>query len=61
MKKDKKLYKVELGLLDKECGDIQNWSSKNVIAGDALEAMRKVRLRKNTYVNGVSVIASVDG
>lgn len=58
--KDAKLYKIEVGLLDRKAGDVQNWSSSNVIAKDVPEAIRRVKLRKSEYINGVSVIATVN-
>ena len=59
MTKEKKLYKVGLGLCC-EGRDIQNWSSTNVTAMDVPDAIRKVKLRKHTYIESVTVIATVD-
>ena len=60
MEKDTKLYKVEIGMLDGKAGDVQNWRSINVLATDAVEAIRKPKLKKHEYIVAVDVIALVD-
>lgn len=57
--KEIKLYKVEIGFED-ESGDAQNWRDRKVIAKDAIEAIKKIRLRKDEYVAAVHVIDTVD-
>lgn len=58
--KDMKLYKVEIGCQDRRAGDIQNWMSRNVLADDAANAIRKVKLHGSEYVVACSVIATLD-
>ena len=60
MPKDMKVYRVEIGLVDRKSGDTQNWMSKNVLAKDAPAAIKKVKLCGSEYVVGASVIAIVD-
>lgn len=58
--KDTKLYRVEIGYQDRKSGDMLNWMSRNVIARDAPEAIRKTKLMKREYVVSVSMTAGVD-
>ena len=55
------LYKVGIGLIQKNGDVVSNWSAKNVIADDALQAIKKSRLRKGKqFAEEVTLIASVD-
>jgi len=58
--KDTKLYKVEIGYQDRKSGDVQNWMNRNVIARDAPEAIRKVKLHKREYIVAVNMTSLVD-
>ena len=60
MAKDMKLYKIEIGCVDRKAGDCQNWMSKNVLAKDAASAIKKVKLHGSEYVVGAEVIAVVN-
>lgn len=56
---DKYLYKVGFGIVEK--GEvIYNWASKNVIATDAQEAIKKARLSKKAFPEEVEKLARVD-
>lgn len=60
MKLSKKLYKVTFGLLDNGA-EFKNWSSKNIVARDAIEAVRKAKSgHKNSYVAEVQIIDLID-
>ena len=60
MAKDTKLYKIEIGRVDRKSGDCLNWMSKNVTAKDAPAAIRKIKLFGSEYVVAVEFIAMVD-
>lgn len=56
---EKRLYKVGIGIVEK--GEvINNWSSKNVVATHAQEAINKAKLGKKEFADEVVLIASVD-
>lgn len=56
---DKFLYKVSFGIV--EGGEvISNWSSKNVIAENAMQAITKARLGKKAFAEEVEQIGRVD-
>ena len=58
--KDTKLYRVEIGYQDTKTGDVRNWMSRNVIAKDVPDAIRKVKLHKREYIAAAEVIANVE-
>lgn len=58
--KDTKLYRVEIGYQNAKSGDMQNWMSRNVIARDVPEAIRKVKLSKREYVAAVNMLSTID-
>ena len=60
MAKEKKLYQLQIGLLDDDGSDTLNWSSKTVIARDAGEAIRKARPASKEYVVAATIISTVD-
>lgn len=58
--KTTKLYRVGIALIEEGGEEITNWRNKNIIAKDAPEAIRKARLRKGEYVEGVVNLQTVD-
>jgi hypothetical protein len=57
--KDKKLYQVIIGLLNKS-GDCTNWRKEAIVALDAKQAMEKAVLAKSEYVVEVQMASIVD-
>lgn len=58
--KTMKLYNVEIGCQDRKAGDVQNWMKRNVLAKDAAQAIKKMKLHGREYVVACSVIATLD-
>lgn len=54
MKKDKKVFRVQIGLLTAGM-DFPNNDSRIVIAEDVFSALRKVRLSKNCYYSACEI------
>ncbi len=60
MKPNKKVYRVQIGLIESGM-DHPNHDSRTVLAEDTITAMKKVRLRKDCYISQVEIIvASLD-
>ena len=61
MAKMMKLYKVGTALMEKG-EEVSNWSSHNVLAVDAIHAIKKARkfIRRHEYVESVDIIGHVD-
>lgn len=58
--KDTKLYKLEIGRMDRKAGDVHNWMNRTVIAKDAAGAIKKADLHKSEYVIAVNFLSTVD-
>ena len=53
------MYRVELGILEKGIRS-DNWNSFNVLALDAIEASKKISLKKGEYVASVILLSRSD-
>jgi hypothetical protein len=58
--KTEKAYKVQIGILEDGKHEYINHDSTTVIAKDAAEAIKRVRLRKDTFVTQVELITIID-
>lgn len=60
MNKSFKLYNVQVGYVDDEDEEVSNWRQMSVVAGDAAEAIRRARLKKNEWPESVVMISRID-
>jgi hypothetical protein len=58
--KTEKAYRVKMGILEDGKHEYINHDSTTVLAKDAVDAIKRVRLRKNTFVTEVELITIID-